>query len=122
MSDGRARRPRLGRRPRSQRARAGPSTPAPGEIRCVPVAPVLFGTDVGTPVRGPDCRATIGPHTWSFQTRAHARPDAGAAVKIQEAAAKSLLAAQGLPVPPWAVARNAADARAAAERFLAAGP
>ena len=42
-------------------------------------------------------------------------------MKIQEADAKSLLAAQGLPVPPWAVARNAADARAAAERFLAAG-
>jgi len=42
-------------------------------------------------------------------------------VKIQEADAKSLLVAQGLPVPPWAVARTAADARTAAERFLAAG-
>jgi succinyl-CoA synthetase beta subunit len=42
-------------------------------------------------------------------------------VKIQEANAKSLLAAQGLPVPPWAVARTAADARVAAEQFLAAG-
>jgi succinyl-CoA synthetase beta subunit len=42
-------------------------------------------------------------------------------VKIQEADAKSLLVAQGLPVPPWAVARTAADARIAAERFLAAG-
>ena len=42
-------------------------------------------------------------------------------MKIQEADAKSLLAAQGLPVPPWAVARTAADARAAAERFLGAG-
>ena len=42
-------------------------------------------------------------------------------MKIQEADAKSLLVAQGLPVPPWAVARTAADARVAAERFLAAG-
>jgi succinyl-CoA synthetase beta subunit len=43
-------------------------------------------------------------------------------VKIQEADAKSLLVAQGLPVPPWAVAHTAAEARAAAERFLADGP
>jgi succinyl-CoA synthetase beta subunit len=43
-------------------------------------------------------------------------------VKIQEADAKSLLVAQGLPVPPWEVAHTAAEARAAAERFLAAGP
>jgi len=42
-------------------------------------------------------------------------------VKIQEADAKSLLVAQGLPVPPWEVAHTAAEARAAAERFLAAG-
>jgi len=42
-------------------------------------------------------------------------------VKIQEADAKSLLAAQGLPVPPWAVARTASDARASAERFFASG-
>jgi succinyl-CoA synthetase beta subunit len=42
-------------------------------------------------------------------------------VKIQEADAKSLLVAQGLPVPEWAVADSVADARAAAERFLAAG-
>jgi len=40
-------------------------------------------------------------------------------VKIQEADAKRLLLAQGLPVPPWEVARSAADARAAAERMLA---
>src|ERR1700741_891353 len=39
-------------------------------------------------------------------------------VKIQEADAKSLLVAQGLPVPPWAVAHTPAEARAAAERFL----
>jgi succinyl-CoA synthetase beta subunit len=43
-------------------------------------------------------------------------------VKIQEADAKSLLVAQGLPVPPWSVARTPTEARAAAERFLAAGP
>jgi succinyl-CoA synthetase beta subunit len=42
-------------------------------------------------------------------------------VKIQEADAKSLLIAQGLPVPDWAVAHTAAEARAAAERFLGAG-
>ncbi len=42
-------------------------------------------------------------------------------MKIQEADAKSLLVAQGLPVPPWEVARNPAEARAAAERTLAAG-
>jgi succinyl-CoA synthetase beta subunit len=44
-----------------------------------------------------------------------------ARVKIQEADAKSLLVAQGLPVPAWEVARTPAEARAAAERFLAAG-
>ena len=43
-------------------------------------------------------------------------------MKIQEADAKSLLVAQGLPVPPWDVAHTAAEARAAAERFLADGP
>jgi succinyl-CoA synthetase beta subunit len=42
-------------------------------------------------------------------------------VKLQEADAKSLLVAQGLPVPAWEVAHTAAEARAAAERFLAAG-
>jgi succinyl-CoA synthetase beta subunit len=42
-------------------------------------------------------------------------------VKIQEADAKSLLLAQGLPVPPWEVAHTAAEARAAADRFLADG-
>ena len=41
-------------------------------------------------------------------------------MKIQEADAKSLLVAQGLPVPDWAVAHTAPDARAAAERFLGA--
>jgi succinyl-CoA synthetase beta subunit len=42
-------------------------------------------------------------------------------VKIQEADAKSLLVAQGLPVPAWEVADTVEEARAAAERFLAAG-
>jgi succinyl-CoA synthetase beta subunit len=42
-------------------------------------------------------------------------------VKIQEADAKSLLVAQGLPVPEWEVATSPAAARAAAGRFLAAG-
>jgi succinyl-CoA synthetase beta subunit len=43
-------------------------------------------------------------------------------VKLQEADAKSLLVAQGLPVPAWAVAHTVAEARAAAERFLAEDP
>jgi len=42
-------------------------------------------------------------------------------VKIQEADAKSLLVAQGLPVPPWEVAHTAAEARTSAERFFANG-
>jgi succinyl-CoA synthetase beta subunit len=42
-------------------------------------------------------------------------------VKIQEADAKSLLVAQGLPVPAWEVAHTAAEAREASERFFAAG-
>ncbi|MEA2536748.1 MAG: succinyl-CoA synthetase beta subunit [Chloroflexota bacterium] len=42
-------------------------------------------------------------------------------MKIQEADAKSLLLAQGLPVPAWEVARTPAEARAAAERMMAAG-
>ena len=42
-------------------------------------------------------------------------------MKIQEADAKSLLVAQGLPVPPWEVAHTPAEAREAAERFFAAG-
>jgi succinyl-CoA synthetase beta subunit len=39
-------------------------------------------------------------------------------VKIQEADAKKLLLAQGLPVPPWEVARSPTEARAAASRLL----
>jgi succinyl-CoA synthetase beta subunit len=39
-------------------------------------------------------------------------------VKIQEADAKRLLLAQGLPVPEWEVARTVAEARGAAERLL----
>jgi succinyl-CoA synthetase beta subunit len=42
-------------------------------------------------------------------------------VKIQEADAKSLLVAQGLPVPPWSVAHTPLEAREAAERFFADG-
>ena len=42
-------------------------------------------------------------------------------MKIQEADAKSLLVAQGLPVPAWAVARTPAEARSAAEQTFAAG-
>ncbi|HEU5225811.1 MAG TPA: ATP-grasp domain-containing protein, partial [Actinomycetota bacterium] len=42
-------------------------------------------------------------------------------MKIQEADAKSLLVAQGLPVPPWEVATSVAEARAAAGRYLTDG-
>jgi succinyl-CoA synthetase beta subunit len=42
-------------------------------------------------------------------------------VKIQEADAKTLLLAQGLPVPEWAVAVSVPEARSAATRFLEAG-
>jgi len=42
-------------------------------------------------------------------------------VKIQEADAKSLLLAQGLPVPPWIVARTPAEVEAAAGTFLDKG-
>jgi succinyl-CoA synthetase beta subunit len=42
-------------------------------------------------------------------------------VKIQEADAKGLLLAQGLPVPAWSVARTAAEAQTAAESFLGGG-
>jgi succinyl-CoA synthetase beta subunit len=43
-------------------------------------------------------------------------------VKLQEADAKSLLVAQGLPVPAWTVAHTPAEAREAATGFLEAGP
>ena len=42
-------------------------------------------------------------------------------MKIQEVDAKSLLLAQGLPVPPWKVARTFAEVEAAARHFLDAG-
>jgi succinyl-CoA synthetase beta subunit len=42
-------------------------------------------------------------------------------VKLQEADAKTLLVAQGLPVPDWAVAHTVDEARAAASRFLGTG-
>ncbi|TAL12572.1 MAG: ADP-forming succinate--CoA ligase subunit beta [Chloroflexota bacterium] len=42
-------------------------------------------------------------------------------MKIQEADAKGLLLAQGLPVPDWSVAHSPAEARAAAESILAGG-
>jgi succinyl-CoA synthetase beta subunit len=42
-------------------------------------------------------------------------------VKIQEADAKSLLVAQGLPVPAWELARTPGEVKAAAQRFIDAG-
>ena len=62
----------------------------------------------------------LGACTWTW-------PDEGASlgydasVKLQEADAKTLLVAQGLPVPEWVVAHTAAEARAAADRFLDQG-
>ena len=42
-------------------------------------------------------------------------------MKIQEADAKSLLVAQGLPVPGWEVAHTVEEARDAADRYFLAG-
>ena len=42
-------------------------------------------------------------------------------MKIQEADAKSLLVAQGLPVPAWELARTPGEVKAAAQRFIDAG-
>ncbi len=42
-------------------------------------------------------------------------------MKLQEADAKSLLVAQGLPVPEWAEAHTAEEARQASERFFIDG-
>src|SRR4029079_1283438 len=60
-------------------------------------------------------RGTIASHPIGPSEECVAR------VKIQEADAKSLLVAQGLPVPPWAVATNVDEAVAASQRFLAEG-
>jgi succinyl-CoA synthetase beta subunit len=48
-------------------------------------------------------------------------PEPSPLVKIQEADAKTLLVAGGLPVPDWVVAHTVDEARAAAEVFLAGG-
>ena len=42
-------------------------------------------------------------------------------MKIQEADAKSLLVAQGLPVPAWELARTPGEIKVAAQRFIDAG-
>ena len=42
-------------------------------------------------------------------------------MKLQEYAAKGLLVAAGLPVPPWSVARTAVEARDQAAGYLDAG-
>ena len=59
----------------------------------------------------------IVPNSSTIDTRAC--PFGVCPLKIHEADAKSLLVAQGLPVPPWEVALTPTQARAAAVRFLA---
>ena len=59
--------------------------------------------------------ATIDTHPLAHRTGV---PDR---VKLQEADAKSLLDAQGLPVPPWAVAHDVEEARTAAHAYLTNG-
>src|SRR6185503_7478925 len=101
---------------------AGGVEHAPGRLRQLRTDAVAGdqGYAVG---HGPDC--SRGGRRGAA-TRYHRRPRTAslpepARVKIQEADAKSLLVAQGLPVPPWAVAHTPAEARAAAERFLGGG-
>ena len=53
-----------------------------------------------------------------IESRPGPPPEVCRRVKIHEADAKSLLLAQGLPVPAWEVARTPTQARAAAVRFL----
>jgi succinyl-CoA synthetase beta subunit len=60
--------------------------------------------------------ATIDPHPLD-----PCHPGVPRRVKLQEADAKSLLDAQGLPVPPWTVAHTVEEARTAAEAYLANG-
>jgi succinyl-CoA synthetase beta subunit len=60
--------------------------------------------------------ATIEPHLPDLRTR-----EPSCRVKLQEADAKSLLDAQGLPVPPWTVAHTVEEARTAAEAYLTSG-
>ena len=49
------------------------------------------------------------------------KPGVSRRVKLQEADAKSLLVAQGVPVPPWAVAHDVEEARTAADAYLTNG-
>ncbi len=73
--------------------------------------------DQGTPVDAVPSQSRQGcrPHPPSPRIGASNR------VKIQEADAKTLLLAQGLPVPQWEVAHTPAEARAAAGRILDSG-
>src|SRR4051795_6880825 len=66
------------------------------------------------------CHRPVDAVPSPFPSQAH-QLEPSPRVKIQEADAKSLLAAQGLPVPPWDVARTPAEARAAAQRAFATG-
>ena len=75
--------------------------------------------EAGLPVRSEIVRA--GTRRGTIAPPPDPPDGAVALVKIQEADAKSLLVAQGLPVPGWEVAHTVPEARAAAERILAAG-
>src|SRR5688572_28888144 len=73
---------------------------------------------------GPPLRSeSVGPSRDAVPSLPHPTrlPEPSPPVKIQEADAKSLLVAQGLPVPGWEVAHTVPEARAAAERILNGG-
>jgi succinyl-CoA synthetase beta subunit len=84
------------------------------------LAPLDEYGEAGVAVRSMFIRQSM----WTRYHRAPAPPcplEPTSPVKIQEADAKSLLVAQGLPVPAWEVAHTVDEARAAAGRFLDAG-
>src|SRR5262245_16362751 len=100
-------------------ASSGP-IPSPGiRVTRWAMRPIV-AAEQGRPPPAP-CAFRRGP-TRYHRVPSH-RPSGGrvARGKTQEAAATSLLVAQGLPVPPWAVATTVEEAVAAAERFLAEG-
>jgi succinyl-CoA synthetase beta subunit len=72
-------------------------------------------------VTKPAVRVCLGYHLLPTLPASDRSTEPASSVKIQEADAKTLLLEQGLPVPDWSVVRTAPEARAAADRILAAG-